>query len=203
MLEGLAARAVQLKSGDCRQPATSGLGVTLSPGGYVEIESYHDVWRNRFDPSTEHERMELYEAEQRLENHVLDVLANLPVPILERIQLHAQCLMLLELIKRPVPAGVPLQSLAIEQRLPSKSKLLNLYLFEGWYVSSIAIDELFVDLYGPPDQVLEEAERIRKALVDVKTETDRLLAQAKERLLQEWDVEVSKNPPVSERVDAA
>jgi hypothetical protein len=51
--------------------------------------------------------------------------------------------------------------------------------------------------------VLEEAERIRKALADVKTETDQLLAQAKERLLQEWDAEVQKNPPVSEKVDAA
>lgn len=202
MLEGLAARAVQLKSGDGRQPATCGLGVKLSPG-HVEIEARHDCWQSRFYPSTEHEWMELCQAEQRLEEHVLEVLAHLPDPILERIQVHAQCLMLLNLMKRPVPAGVPLQSLAMEQRLRSKSKLLNLYLFEGWFVSSISIDELEVGLYGPSEQVLKEIETVQKALDNVKTEAAQLLTQAKERLQQEWHSEVQKNPPVSESVNAA
>jgi hypothetical protein len=146
--------------------------------------------------------MELYEAERLLEEHVLDVLDNLPFSILECVQIHAQCLMLLELLKRPVPPGVPLRSLALMQQLTSTNPWMKLTLFGNRRVCHLEVDpDLYNYLEGAPEIVLQEMRKVKKAFDRVETETDLLLTQVEAQLVQEWNAEVRKNPPLDPKDD--
>jgi hypothetical protein len=203
ILDGLAVRSLKLELGKNISQRTSGLKLSLYMGT-VEV-SYYTIQcteGRRFSPATEHEWMELYEAKEQLRDHVLDVLDNLPISIFECIQIHAQCLILLELLGEQVPPGVPLRSLARAHELSSNSPLMLLSLFGTYHACHLEVDpELCSQLEGAPDAVLAEMQKVKKAIDKIEVETDQLLLQAAARLVQEWNAEIRKNPPLDPKDD--
>lgn len=198
ILNGLAVRALKLELGKNIGQRTSGLKLSLYLET-VEVSNYtlSCTEHRRFAPSSEHEWMELYEAEQRLRDHVLEVLANLPLSVFECIQVHAQCLMLLEILREEVPPGVPLRSLARAHELSSNSPWMVLTLFDPYQVCRLEVgSEVCSQLEGDPEVVLLEMRKVKKAFDRIETETDRLLTEAAAQLVQEWNAEVRKNPPL-------